>query len=218
VLEDDHYVRQYLEDPIFVDAASIGSYAHRPQWIWTNLTPSSTLAIAFSVVPPPFDQKVDDILDPNRTSLSVVRDDLPPLALVNKVGAPRQAFSTFMTFPQSFVFCNRGPGMVWDTHTKTHTEPLADEQERAMGFPTGTTAAPGLSEGQRRFVLGQAIDLHTMVWTVGLCLSLQKHHGDQWLSLGQRTLVRGHSGPHPWRREFMPWLEKPSEFSNSSSM
>ena len=86
VLEGGHYVRPHLGDSIFVDAASIGSYAHRPQWIWTNLAPSSTLAATFSAVHPPFDQKVDDILDPNQTSLLVVQDDLPPLALVNKVG------------------------------------------------------------------------------------------------------------------------------------
>ena len=115
---------QHLGNSIFVDAASIGSYAHWPRWIWTNLAPSSTLAATFSAVLPHFDQKVDDILDPNWTSLPVVRDDLPPLALVNKVEAPRRSF---MTFPQSFAFHDRGPGMVWDAHTKTHTEPLADE-------------------------------------------------------------------------------------------
>ena len=99
VLEGGHYVHQHLGDPIFEDAKSIGSYVHLPRWIWTNLAPSSTLAATFSTVPPPFDQKVDNILDPNHISLPVVRDDLPPLALVNKVGAPPRAFPTFMTFP-----------------------------------------------------------------------------------------------------------------------
>ena len=120
-----------------MDAASISFYAHQPRWIWTNLAPSYTLVAAFSTVSPPFDQKVNDILDPNRTSFPVVRDDLSLLALVNKMGAPRWAFSTFMTFLQSFAFCDRGPGMVWDATTKTHTEPLADKWERAMGFCTG---------------------------------------------------------------------------------
>ena len=50
-------------------------------------------------MPPPFDKKVDDILDSNQTSLPVVRDDFPLLALVNKVGAPQKAFPTFMTVP-----------------------------------------------------------------------------------------------------------------------
>jgi hypothetical protein len=82
-----------------VDSASLGSYAYRPRWIWTNLTPLTTLVATLFVVLPPFDRKVDDILDPNRTSLPVVRDGLALLALVNKVGAPRRAVPTFMTFP-----------------------------------------------------------------------------------------------------------------------
>ena len=53
-----------------------------------------------------------------------------------------------------------------------------------MGFRTGTTATPGLFEGQRHTLLGQAKELQTMVWTVGLCLALQRHHGDHLLFLG----------------------------------
>ena len=74
-----HYVCQHLGDPIFVDATNIGSYAHRVVWIWTNLALSSTLAATYYAVPPSFDQKVDDILIPNWTSLLVVRDEIAPL-------------------------------------------------------------------------------------------------------------------------------------------
>ena len=102
----------------------------------------------------------------------------PPLALVNKVGAPRRAFSTFMTFPQSFAFHNLGPCMVWDDHTKTHTKPLVDKRKRTMWFCTGTTAALSFSEGQRRNLLGQAMDFNTMLYNIGLCLALQRHRGD----------------------------------------
>ena len=62
-----------------------------------------------------------------------------------------------MAFPV-IRFQRSGAGMVWDAHTKTHTELLADERERAMEFRTSTTAAPGLSEGQRRFVLGHGME------------------------------------------------------------
>jgi hypothetical protein len=79
--------------------------------------------------------------------------------------------------------------MVWDAHTKIHTKPLVDERERAMGFRTGTTTAPGLFKGQRRFVLGKAMDLYTIVWTISLCLALQRHHGDHLLSLVRSTTV-----------------------------
>ena len=71
VLEGKHYVCQHLGDPIFVDAARLSLYFHRPRWLWTNFAPLSTLVATYCEVPPPFDQKVDDILDPNRISLLV---------------------------------------------------------------------------------------------------------------------------------------------------
>jgi hypothetical protein len=53
-------------------------------------------------------------------------------------------------------------------------EPNVDERERAMGFPTGTTHVPGISEQQRRFLLGQAIDLNCFTWVVSLVVAEQK--------------------------------------------
>ena len=66
--------------------------------------------------------------------------------------------------------------MVWDTTIRRLEEPQADERERAMGFPTGTTAAPELTESQRRQILGQAMDLTSMVWFVGVCLAVQQYN------------------------------------------
>ena len=60
-----------------------------------------------------------------------------------------------------------------------------------MGFHIGTLAAPGRSEGQRHFVLGQAMDFHIKVWTISLCLALQRHHGDHLLSLGAEDFGQG---------------------------
>ena len=149
--------------------------SHHPRWLWTNFAPLSILAVAFFVVPSPFNYKVDDILDPHLIFLSVVQNDLPPLALVNKVGSPWRTFSTFMTSPQSCAFRD---AMVWENHIKTHTKPSTDEREHALGFCTGTTTSYGFFEGQRRFVLGQAMDLNTMVLMVNLCFALQRHHDD----------------------------------------
>ena len=81
--------------------------------------------------------------------------------------------------------------MVWDVHTKSHTEPLANKQERAMGFHTATTVVPGLYEGQRRFVLGQATNLHTIVKIVSLFLALQQHQRDKLLYLGAEDYGHG---------------------------
>ena len=95
----------------------------------------------------PVCREVDDILDDHRVSTVVTKDDEPPLAVVNRVGFTRGALPTLMYYPGSFAFRACGPGMVWDSTSQTYEEPSADERERAMGFLTGTTAAPDLSEG-----------------------------------------------------------------------
>ena len=40
-------------------------------------------------------------------------------------------------------------------------------------------------------MLGQAMDFNSMVWTIGLCLTLQKHHDDELLSLGAEGYCHG---------------------------
>ena len=59
-----------------------------------------------------------------------------------------------------------GPGMVWDEKLREWTEPTALERERAMGFPAGGTAAPGLTDRQRCKLLGNAMDLNVLTWLV----------------------------------------------------
>ena len=74
--------------------------------------------------------------------------------------------------------------MVWDTTSQTYEEPSADEQERAMGFLTGTTAARDLCEGHCHFLVGQAIDLNTLVWICAICFAVQRHQRDHPRVLG----------------------------------
>ena len=196
VREDGAYIHHLLGPPTFVDAAALGSYAHRPRWIWTNLALAATLTAALSQVRRPARREVDDILDDHRVSTEVTIGDEPPLAVVNRVGFTRGAFPTLMSYPGSFAFRARGPGMVWDTTSQTYEEPSADERERAMGFLTGTTAAPDLSEGQRRFLLGQAIDLNTLVWICGICFAVQRHQHDHPRVLGADHDGQGATEPH----------------------
>jgi hypothetical protein len=47
-----------------------------------------------------------------------------------------------------YAFKDNGPGLVWDSIMQEMVEPNADERERAMGFPTGTTNVHGMSEQQ----------------------------------------------------------------------
>jgi hypothetical protein len=73
-----------------------------------------------------------------------------------------------------YAFKDNGSGLAWDSTIQEMVEPNADERERAMGFPTSTTNVPCLSEHQRRFLLGQAMDVNCLTWIVSLVVAEQK--------------------------------------------
>jgi hypothetical protein len=108
------------------------------------------------------DVYVSDILDPDRAPRCIYHNDQAPLAVVNRKGEPRRALPTLVSFARSYAFKDNGPKLVWDSKTQEMVEPNAEERERAMGFPTGTIQVHGILEQQRRFLLGQAMDLNCL--------------------------------------------------------
>ena len=176
IQEDAQVVCRYLGSPMLVNAAALGSYAHRLRWKWTNLASTQGVSATLQQLVRPTSRYVDDILDIGRHAQVVVQADKPPLAPLNQIGKPRLALPTLVSYPKSHAFRDQGPGLVWDCTTQRLEEPCAHERERAMGFLTGTTSAPGLTELERRQILGQAIDLSSMVWFLGVCLAAQRHN------------------------------------------
>jgi len=109
-----HQVRQWLGPAVLLDAPSVGSRAHHPRLWWTNLAPPEVLKAAYSRMVRPEGLIVDDILDFGRRSQAVGRNDLPPLAVVNKIGLPRAALPTLVSYPASHAYRQGGSGLVWD--------------------------------------------------------------------------------------------------------
>ena len=209
-----------LGPSVSIDAAQIGSRAHRYRQWWTNLIPTEVLQAAYKHTLRPPNLLVQDILDPNRQPRQVRWDDKSPYALVNRLGEPREAFPTFLSFARSYAFCGDGPGTLVDTSTTDYTtdEPNADERERAMGFATGTTQVPRtpISEMQRRALLGQAMDLNCVTWLLAIAIAEQRHVDAQYepvlshyalplawssyLTSGTNVKIAGGVRPmkHPW--------------------
>jgi hypothetical protein len=173
ILESMHKIHDILGVPVLIDAAAVGSRAHRPRFWWTNLAPAELLQSVIGRTRRP-DVYVSDILDPHRTPQRVYHDDQAPLVVVNHKGESRRAFPTLVSFAYSYAFKDNGPGLVWDSIMQEMVEPNADERERAMGFPTGTTNVHGMSEQQWRFLLGQAMDLNCPTWIVSLVVVEQR--------------------------------------------
>jgi hypothetical protein len=133
-----------------------------------HLMPPKVLKVAFSQVIRAAGLIVDDILDVGRRSQAVERHDLPPLAVVNKIGSPRAALPTLVSFTASHAYRQGGSGLVWDERLHQLVEPNADKKECAMGFPMGTTAVPGFSKAIWRQLLRQVIDLNCLSWILSL--------------------------------------------------
>jgi hypothetical protein len=68
------------------------------------------------------------------------------MTVVNRVGQLRMALPTFVSFPASHAYREGGLGLVWDTCLQWLVELNVDEREREMGFPTGVTLVPSISE------------------------------------------------------------------------
>jgi len=72
------------------------------------------------------------------------------MVVVNRVGQPRMALPTFVSFLASHAYMEGGPRLVWNTCLQRLVEPKADEREHVMGFPTGVTSVPSISKASRR--------------------------------------------------------------------
>jgi len=177
-LESDYaLVTRLLGDPCIVDAARFGSLAHRVRCYWSNLADAQSVQLLLEQVERPANLPgVSSIMEPGRACMPVLQPygEGNPQYPCNQVGRPRQAWPTLMARPSSRAFlpgCNgavrlipAGSGHAATIGGSCWDEPSAVERERAMGFKDGATAAPGVSEQQRRMALGNAMDITTMSW------------------------------------------------------
>ena len=158
--------------PVLLDAAQVGARAHRLRNFWQNLAPPDLLEKTLAVLHREPGIRVDDILDPGRHSAPVVRDDALPYYPANKIGQPRSALPTLMAYSGSRAFLKDCPGSIYDATTGSWGEPNPDERERALGYETGTTAAPGLSPEERHIVTGNCIDQAALSSLLRACVTI----------------------------------------------
>jgi len=175
--EHFQYVCSVLGTPVLLDAARFGSYAHRLRNFWTNLADTNQLQALLSAVhrtPSP----AQTILDPGRFAQYSLKDDRPPFYPANKLGQPLQAFPTLVAARSSYSFRNGKSGQVFDTSLNAWTELTVNERERALGYDTDTTAAPGLSLLDRHVLTGSCIDANTAHYLLAAAqlLALNQSH------------------------------------------
>jgi hypothetical protein len=176
-------VRGVLGPELVVDAAQLGSRAHRLRAWWTNLEGMPLLRSALGVQQRAAGLFVHQVLGPGRRARLPQFPGVLPWAKVETPGEPRRALNTFVSYGGSYAFSRGGGGVlacVQPGGEVTYEEPTTDVGELAMGFPRGFTAARGISEHTRRELLGQAMDLNSIMWI----LAAARSAGERRLPLG----------------------------------
>ena len=152
-----------IGQPVTIDAARFDSYAHRLRNFWTNLAHPSELIVRVAACRRTPGIRAQDILDPGRICMDVQRSDTPPFYPASFVGQPRSTLPTLVAYPMSRAFRTGCPGSIWqmahaDGTPGFWTEPNPDERERALGYPTGATAALNVSDQDRHKITGNCMD------------------------------------------------------------
>jgi len=158
-----------LGTPVEVDAARFGSRAHRLRNYWTNLGETGKLAAAVTCAERPPGLTVQQILEHGRSPAPVHYASRSPWYPCNRVGQPREALPTLVAYEGSHNFKPGRGGSIWDESKQEHSEPTAKERELCLGYVPGDTAAAGVTEQERRKVLGQCMDANTTRALFGIC-------------------------------------------------
>jgi hypothetical protein len=177
--QDFQQVVDHLGQPLLLDAAQFGSYAHRLRNFWTNLAPTQQLQQLCSVITRDPSLRAQHVLEPQRQAAPVTSSDKPPYYPCNIKGRPRAAFPTIMAYHNTRSTQPGQSGSITCLLTGTSSDLLAVERERAMGYQANTTAAVGVTDLQRRELLGRCIDLNTLSHIFALSTALDASMGSQ---------------------------------------
>jgi RNase H-like domain found in reverse transcriptase/Reverse transcriptase (RNA-dependent DNA polymerase)/Integrase zinc binding domain/PHD-finger len=195
---DYPFVCSQVGTPVEVDAARFGSRAHRHRLFWTNIVDSAVLQAVIDTIQRPANLYVNDILDSGRYAQLVSVTDKPPFYVCNVKGELMQALPTLVAYKASRAFKDDKSGMIWDSNCQIFTEPNVHERERALGYTTDATFAPGLTHDQRFQFTGRCMDGNTMRSLMALALALNIHIPVQ------TALCAAHDMEPKWPRQMPP--------------
>ena len=164
-----------IGQPVLLDAARFGAGAHRLRNFWTNLAlPHHVTCCAEHIHRDP-NLFADMWLDPGRETIKAAQSDCRPFYPCNKKDERRRAFPTLVAFPISRAFRDLNAGTVYDTVSKTLTQPNVTERETLMGYAKGTTWTPTISDTDRHMIVGRAMDATCLEFLFSICQTLYFH-------------------------------------------
>ncbi|GAX85553.1 hypothetical protein CEUSTIGMA_g12968.t1 [Chlamydomonas eustigma] len=141
---------------VLLDAATVGSYAHRLRNYWSNLVSSSALQCVLDSFERDPDLKLSDVLYTTNPQICTKTCSYP-WCTANVPGKLLKVLPTLVARVDSYAFRSRpngeGQGQILDE--EGNLVPLTlEERERILGYPTGSTDIPAISFHARHHILG----------------------------------------------------------------
>ena len=161
-------IESFIGMPVVVDAAGVGSAAHRVRHFWTNWCKPEVLQSAFpkDILPNP---PLETILHADHRTTLPAHHPTYPFVPHNKVGHPRVCMPTIVSYPGSHAYRPRannkpGEGQLWNKRLRKWEEPFLEEKELLMGYNVDSTMGGLATRAERSSRLGQAMDGNTIRW------------------------------------------------------
>ena len=148
---------------VLLDAAQMGSRAHRLRSFWTNLAEPVALQKVISNVQRDNTITVNQILRDGWRTQEVRTTDHSSQYKCNEIGIEMRALPTFTKVRGSRAFRDQGPGMLVrrlaDDDTQAYREPDVEEKLIIMGFDPSLLSDERISTEEAHGLIGNAIDL-----------------------------------------------------------
>ncbi|GAX86472.1 hypothetical protein CEUSTIGMA_g13882.t1, partial [Chlamydomonas eustigma] len=164
MLESFEELCSILGPPVVLDAARVGSYAHRLRNYWTNLASPSTLQFVLDSFERDPSISLLDVLEPDRYPQLCRAVRSYPYAACSNRNEPLNVLPTLVAKVGSYAYRMHpdgpGPGMLvmYIDGQEQFVDLTLEERERILGYPTGSTNAPGISFSGRHSILGGTFD------------------------------------------------------------
>ena len=171
-----HELSVRLGPPVLLDAARVGSFAHRLRNYWTNVARTDAMQLVLDSITRDPSLSLTSILEPGTQPPLCTRVNPPPWYPANRKGQPIQVLPTLVATPRSYAFRPKdssggtGSGLVL---TATGPRDLTlRERELALGYQPCISELHNLSFQDAHVLLGQAFDINAVhaLLTIGLAI------------------------------------------------
>ncbi|GAX84089.1 hypothetical protein CEUSTIGMA_g11513.t1 [Chlamydomonas eustigma] len=173
-----HELCAKIGPPVVLDAANVGSYAHRLRNYWTNLVSSSALQCILDSFERDPDLNLSDVLYTTNPQICTKTRSYP-WCTANVPGKLLKVLPTLVARVDSYAFRSRpdGEGQGQVLNEEGNLVPLTlEERERILGYPTvptGSTDIPAISFHARHHILGSCFDAFAVSHLIACAFALR---------------------------------------------